>query len=57
MILNHRLTRITVGILLLALAIAVLLPGMTGYSSLASGQITATPTSGRPLRKDRSRLT
>jgi hypothetical protein len=34
MILNHRLTRITVGILLLALAIAVLLPGLTGYSSL-----------------------
>ncbi|GEC31930.1 hemolysin D [Sinorhizobium fredii USDA 205] len=34
MILNHRITRISIGILLLALAIAVLLPGLTGYTSL-----------------------
>ncbi|AFL49917.1 multidrug resistance efflux pump [Sinorhizobium fredii] len=34
MILNHRITRISVGILLLALAIAVLLPDLTGYTSL-----------------------
>jgi len=34
MILNHRLTRITVGILLLALATVVLLPGLTGHTSL-----------------------
>ncbi|APG94911.1 MULTISPECIES: HlyD family secretion protein [Sinorhizobium] len=34
MILNHRVTRISVGILLLAVAIAVLLPDLTGYTSL-----------------------
>ncbi|WP_026621931.1 multidrug resistance efflux pump (plasmid) [Ensifer sp. WSM1721] len=34
MILNHRLTRITVGILLVALATVVLLPGLTGFTSL-----------------------
>ncbi|MCA1444028.1 HlyD family efflux transporter periplasmic adaptor subunit [Ensifer sp. IC4062] len=34
MILNHRITRITVGILLLLLAAVVLLPGLTGFSSL-----------------------
>lgn len=34
MILNHRATRITVGVLLLALAIVVLLPGLTGFTSL-----------------------
>ncbi|MDK1492064.1 efflux RND transporter periplasmic adaptor subunit [Sinorhizobium sp. 7-81] len=34
MILNHRMTRITVGILLLMLVAAVLLPGLTGFTSL-----------------------
>ncbi|NRP72812.1 hypothetical protein ILFOPFJJ_03711 [Ensifer psoraleae] len=34
MILNHRMTRITVGILLLMLVVAVLLPGLTGFTSL-----------------------
>ncbi|ASY59698.1 MULTISPECIES: HlyD family secretion protein [Sinorhizobium] len=34
MILNHRVTRVSVGILLLAVAIAVLLPDLTGYTSL-----------------------
>lgn len=34
MILNNRITRITVGILLLILAAAVLLPGLTGLTSL-----------------------
>lgn len=33
-LLNHRVTRIVVGILLLALAIVVLLPGLTGFTSL-----------------------
>jgi multidrug efflux pump subunit AcrA (membrane-fusion protein) len=33
-ILNHRITRITVGILLLVLAAVVLLPGLTGFTSL-----------------------
>ncbi|WP_429809797.1 HlyD family efflux transporter periplasmic adaptor subunit [Ensifer sp. B1-9] len=34
MLLNHRITRITVGILLLTLAVVVLLPGLTGFTSL-----------------------
>ncbi|MDK1385692.1 efflux RND transporter periplasmic adaptor subunit [Sinorhizobium sp. 8-89] len=34
MILNHRMTRIAVGILLLMLVVAVLLPGLTGFTSL-----------------------
>jgi multidrug resistance efflux pump len=34
MILNHRIMRITVGILLLALAASVVLPGFTGFTSL-----------------------
>ncbi|MBP1886677.1 HlyD family secretion protein [Sinorhizobium mexicanum] len=34
MILNHRITRITVGILLLLLVAIVLLPGLTGFTSL-----------------------
>lgn len=33
-ILNHRLTRIAVGILLLMLAAVALLPGLTGFTSL-----------------------
>ncbi|MCK3779726.1 HlyD family secretion protein [Ensifer sesbaniae] len=33
-LLNHRITRIAVGILLLLLAAAVLLPGVTGFTSL-----------------------
>ncbi|MBB6486836.1 HlyD family secretion protein [Rhizobium lusitanum] len=33
MIWNHRITRVTVGLLLLALAIAVSLPAITGYTS------------------------
>ena len=34
MLLNHRITRITVGILLLTLAVVVLLPGLTGFTSI-----------------------
>ncbi|HEV7321422.1 MAG TPA: HlyD family efflux transporter periplasmic adaptor subunit [Ensifer sp.] len=34
MILNHRVTRISVGLLLLVLAVVVLLPGLTGFTSL-----------------------
>lgn len=34
MIWNHRITRITAGLLLLGLAILVLLPGLTGFTSL-----------------------
>ncbi|AWM29322.1 efflux RND transporter periplasmic adaptor subunit [Sinorhizobium fredii] len=34
MILNHRITRALVGILLLLVVVAVLLPGVTGYTSL-----------------------
>ena len=33
MIWNHRITRVTVGLLLLALAIVVSLPAITGYTS------------------------
>ncbi|MCA1408538.1 efflux RND transporter periplasmic adaptor subunit [Ensifer sp. IC3342] len=33
-ILNHRITRITVGVLLLVLVAVVLLPGLTGFTSL-----------------------
>ncbi|MQW86923.1 HlyD family secretion protein [Sinorhizobium saheli] len=34
MILNHRVTRVAVGILLLIVAVIVLLPGLTGFTSL-----------------------
>ncbi|MCG5480377.1 HlyD family secretion protein [Sinorhizobium alkalisoli] len=34
MILNHRITRITIGVLLLVLVAVVLLPGLTGFTSL-----------------------
>ncbi|WEX74987.1 HlyD family secretion protein [Sinorhizobium numidicum] len=34
MILNHRITRVTVGILLLILAVILLLPNLTGFTSL-----------------------
>ncbi|MDL2402024.1 HlyD family secretion protein [Rhizobium mayense] len=34
MIWNHRVTRITIGLVLLAVAIVVLLPGLTGFTSL-----------------------
>jgi len=34
MILNHRITRVTVGILLLILVVVVLLPSLTGFTSL-----------------------
>ena len=33
-ILNHRITRIAVGILLLVLVVVALLPGVTGFTSL-----------------------
>ncbi|WP_026615764.1 HlyD family secretion protein [Ensifer aridi] len=66
MILNHRITRLTVGILLLLLAAVVLLPGLTGFTSLdgtinarfavinapIDGEIaTAPPRIGTPVRK------
>jgi len=72
MLLNHRITRITVGILLLTLAVVVLLPGLTGFTSLdgtvnarfavinapIDGEIgQAPPRIGTPVAEDETLLT